>query len=90
MVLCALADIAAPSGMELRRRPLRRIPGCPAAWLESASTSSDNEVSEVNPFSDLPQVVVTPHTAGITRSSMPRALWLAAVYYGRKRTALSG
>jgi len=36
------------------------------------------EVSEINPFADLPQVVVTPHTAGITRTSTPCALRLAA------------
>ena len=43
----------------------------------------EDEVSEFNPFSDLPQVVVTPHTAGITRTSMPRALRLAAANIDR-------
>jgi len=39
----------------------------------------EDEESKINPFSDLPQVVVTPHSAGVTRTSMPRALRLAAV-----------
>jgi phosphoglycerate dehydrogenase-like enzyme len=43
----------------------------------------DDELREVNPFSDLPQVVVTPHTAGISRSSMPRALRLAVANIDR-------
>jgi glycerate dehydrogenase len=45
----------------------------------------DDELSEINPFSDLPQVVVTPHSAGITRTSMPRALRLAAANIDRFR-----
>jgi len=36
------------------------------------------EVSEINPFADLQQVVVTPHTDGISRTSTPCALRLAA------------
>jgi glyoxylate reductase len=43
----------------------------------------EDELSEINPFADLPQVVVTPHTAGITRTSMPRALQLAAANIDR-------
>ncbi len=43
----------------------------------------ENELSDVNPFADLPQVVVTPHYAGISRSSLPRALQLAAANIGR-------
>ena len=43
----------------------------------------EDEVSETNPFADLPQVVVTPHSAGITRTSMPRALRLAAANIDR-------
>ena len=37
-----------------------------------------NEQTEVHPFADLPQVVVTPHSAGISRSSLPRSLNQAA------------
>jgi glyoxylate reductase len=33
-----------------------------------------NEPGEVHVFADLPQVIVTPHSAGVSRSSMPRAL----------------
>ena len=43
----------------------------------------EDEESKINPFSDLPQVVVTPHSAGITRTSMPRALRLAAANIDR-------
>jgi len=43
----------------------------------------EDEVSETNPFADLPQVVVTPHSAGISRTSMPRALRLAAANIDR-------
>jgi lactate dehydrogenase-like 2-hydroxyacid dehydrogenase len=38
----------------------------------------ENESSDVNPFADLPQVAVTPHFAGISKSSLPRALQQAA------------
>jgi phosphoglycerate dehydrogenase-like enzyme len=34
----------------------------------------DAELTEVQPFGDLPQVIVTPHTAGVSRSSIPRML----------------
>jgi lactate dehydrogenase-like 2-hydroxyacid dehydrogenase len=34
----------------------------------------DAELTEVQPFGDLPQVIVTPHSAGISRSSLPRML----------------
>jgi len=43
----------------------------------------EDEVGGINPFSDLPQVVVKPHSAGITRTSMPRALRLAAANIDR-------
>ena len=42
-----------------------------------------NEPSEVNPFADLPQVLVTPHSAGLGRASMPRALEQAAANVAR-------
>ena len=32
------------------------------------------ELTEVHPFGDLPQVIVTPHGAGVSRSSIPRML----------------
>jgi phosphoglycerate dehydrogenase-like enzyme len=41
------------------------------------------EMSEINPFSDLPEVIVTPHTAGISRTNASRALRLAAANIGR-------
>jgi phosphoglycerate dehydrogenase-like enzyme len=43
----------------------------------------EDEVSNTNAFADLPQVVVTPHSAGITRTSMPRSLRLAAANIDR-------
>jgi len=43
----------------------------------------EDEVSEINPFADLPQVVVTPHSAGVSRTSVPRALRLAAANIDR-------
>jgi glycerate dehydrogenase len=38
----------------------------------------EDEIGEVNPFADLPQVVVTPHIGGASSVSFPRALQLAA------------
>jgi D-3-phosphoglycerate dehydrogenase len=43
----------------------------------------EDEPEEVNPFADLPQVIVTPHTAGISQTSAPRALEQAAANVGR-------
>ena len=43
----------------------------------------ENEPLEVNPFADLPQVIVTPHTAGIGRASLPRALQQATANVAR-------
>ena len=43
----------------------------------------EDEPKEVNPFADLPQVIVTPHTAGISKTSAPRALEQAAANIGR-------
>jgi phosphoglycerate dehydrogenase-like enzyme len=62
----------------LRRRALQdgRLAGAALDVLE-------DEVSDINPFSDLSQVVVTLHGAGITRTSMPRALRLAAANIDR-------
>jgi phosphoglycerate dehydrogenase-like enzyme len=42
-----------------------------------------NERTEINPFADLPQVIVTPHTAGIGKASMPRMLEQAAANVAR-------
>lgn len=36
-----------------------------------------DELGEVNPFADLPQVLVTPHIAGSSRTSLPRMLEMA-------------
>ena len=38
----------------------------------------EDEMGEVNPFTDLPQVLVTPHIAGSSRTSLPRMLEMAA------------
>jgi phosphoglycerate dehydrogenase-like enzyme len=38
----------------------------------------EDELGEVNPFADLPQVLVTPHVAGTSRTSLPRMLQMAA------------
>ena len=43
----------------------------------------EDEPKEINPFFDLPQVIVTPHTAGISQTSAPRALEQAAANIGR-------
>ena len=43
----------------------------------------EDEPNEVNPFADLPQVIVTPHTAGISQTSAPRAIERAAANIGR-------
>ena len=43
----------------------------------------EDEPDELNPFADLPQVVVTPHSAGISQTSAPRALERAAANIGR-------
>ena len=38
----------------------------------------EDEMGEVNPLADLPQVLVTPHIAGSSRTSLPRMLEMAA------------
>jgi phosphoglycerate dehydrogenase-like enzyme len=38
----------------------------------------EDELTEVNPFADLPQVIATPHVAGASQSSFPRALQMSA------------
>jgi phosphoglycerate dehydrogenase-like enzyme len=43
----------------------------------------EDEPKEVNPFADLPQVIVTPHIAGISETSAPRAIERAAANVGR-------
>lgn len=45
--------------------------------------SLEGELSDTNPFADLPQVVVTPHSAGASRTSVPRALRQAAANIDR-------
>jgi phosphoglycerate dehydrogenase-like enzyme len=37
----------------------------------------EDELGEVNPFADLPQVLVTPHIAGTSQKSLPRAMQMA-------------
>jgi phosphoglycerate dehydrogenase-like enzyme len=34
----------------------------------------EDEFHEVNPFADLPQVIVTPHSGGVSTTNLPRAL----------------
>ena len=43
----------------------------------------EDEPKEINPFFDLPQVIVTPHMAGISVTSAPRAIERAAANIGR-------
>jgi phosphoglycerate dehydrogenase-like enzyme len=37
----------------------------------------EDELTEVHPFADLPQLIVTPHSAGVSSSSIPRMVQLA-------------
>jgi len=43
----------------------------------------EDELGEVNPFADLPQVLVTPHIAGTSQKSLPRAMQMAVANIGR-------
>jgi len=43
----------------------------------------EDEPREVNPFADLSEVIVTPHIAGISVTSAPRAMERAAANIGR-------
>jgi D-3-phosphoglycerate dehydrogenase len=41
------------------------------------------ETEDVNAFADMPQVIVTPHLAGTSAASFPRALQQAVANIGR-------
>lgn len=43
----------------------------------------DDELGEANPFADLPGVLVTPHIAGTSRESWPRATRMTVANIGR-------
>jgi phosphoglycerate dehydrogenase-like enzyme len=45
----------------------------------------EDELSAANPFAGLPNVIVTPHVAGTSRTSLPRALEMTAANIGRFR-----